>query len=434
MVKLKKILTCVLCVALVASLGGCTTYDNFKHAFIDGGTSDDTQTIKIGVFEPLTGEHKAEGQDEVNGIELANELYPEVCGKKVELVYADNKSDIYTGQTAIEELISANSPSVILGSYGETLTLIAGKAAKAAEIPAISISSTNPLITENNPYYFCATYSQTRQGEALAAFAYNSLEATKVAAIKIDGDDTATAAIKRFTNRYKKLSGSSSNVYGTLTLPTDFNDTESYASVIAELAESGADAVYLALSPSTAIQFMTQAKEAGLTGICYLGTRDWSSEDMTLFINQNKDVEIAFPSEEGQSSETSVSDEFVTAYKEKYGAGTEPSEAATVAFDAYCLALKAIENAYETMQNTDVDELVSEAATEAEGRAAKEELETALASGIPSGTMIRDALLAIEDFEGASGIINYGGSNEATKSITVKHFVNGQEVAAYTVE
>ncbi len=434
MVKFKKILTCVLCVALVASLGGCTTYDNFKHAFIDGGANDDTQTIKIGVFEPLTGEHKAQGQDEVNGIELANELYPEVCGKKVELVYADNKSDIYTGQTAIEELISANSPSVILGSYGETLTLIAGKAAKAASIPAISISSTNPLITENNPYYFCATYSQTRQGEALAAFAYNSLEATKVAAIKIDGDDTATAAIKRFTNRYKKLSGSSSNVYGTLTLPTDSNDTNSYASVIAELADSGADAVYLALSPSTAIQFMTQAKEAGLTGICYLGTRDWSSDDMTLFINQNKDIEIAFPSEEGQASETSVSDEFVAAYKEKYGVGTEPSEAATVAFDAYCLALKAIENAYETMQNTDADALVSEAATEAEGRAAKEQLETALASGIPSGTMIRDALLAIEDFEGASGVINYGGSNEATKSITVKHFVNGQEVVAYTVE
>lgn len=107
-------------VSLAAGLCACTTYNNFKNAFFDDGKEAQERTIKIGVFEPLSGKNKTEGNEELMGIELAHDLYPTVCGKKVELVYGDNKSDIYTGETVIQELISANSPSVILGSYGET--------------------------------------------------------------------------------------------------------------------------------------------------------------------------------------------------------------------------------------------------------------------------------------------------------------------------
>ena len=46
-------------------------------------------TIKIGVFEPMTGATAAGGAMEKEVYDLANELYPEVLGKKVELVYGD---------------------------------------------------------------------------------------------------------------------------------------------------------------------------------------------------------------------------------------------------------------------------------------------------------------------------------------------------------
>ena len=46
-------------------------------------------TIKIGVFEPMTGATAAGGAMEKEGYDLANELYPEVLGMKVELVYGD---------------------------------------------------------------------------------------------------------------------------------------------------------------------------------------------------------------------------------------------------------------------------------------------------------------------------------------------------------
>ena len=233
----KRILSLVLVVCLTAGLTGCTTYTNFKNAFFGTDTVAKEKTIKIGVFEPTSGSMKTQGKEEVMGIELAHDLYPTACGKTVELVYADNKSDMYEAEAAIQELISSSSPSMILGSYGETLSLIAGKYIEAANIPSITISSTNPLITANNPYYFSATYSEARQGDALADFAYLSQNKDMVATVKLENDDTATATIKRFTNRMKKLTENNRCVVGSFTLSTTSAD---YTETIEKIRESGA--------------------------------------------------------------------------------------------------------------------------------------------------------------------------------------------------
>ena len=418
-------------VSLTAGLCACTTYNNFKNAFFDEGKEAQERTIKIGVFEPLSGKNKTEGNEELIGIELAHDLYPTVCGKKVELVYGDNKSDIYTGETVIQELISANSPSVILGSYGETLTLIAGKYAKANNIPAITISSTNPLITTNNDYYFSATYSETRQGDALADFAYTSQKKIVAAAVKTEDDDTATATIKRFTNRFKKLSGKSNSVAGTFTVPKDSTD---YSKTIDDIKASGADTVFVTLSAENSIEFMKQAMDKKLMNVLFLGTRNWNDDKLIKYLKGIDRIQAAFPTEQSQNAETEVSNEFIQAFKAKYGESEEPSARTAVAFDAYCLAIDAISRAYDAMQNMDPDKLTADAATDAEGRTAKEVLQNALETGIPAGEHIRDALSQTKNFQGASGVINYAGKNEATKSITINFIVGGIEQPTYTVE
>lgn len=427
----KKVLACAMTVSLTAGLCACTTYNNFKNAFFDEGKEAQERTIKIGVFEPLSGKNKTEGNEELIGIELAHDLYPTVCGKKVELVYGDNKSDIYTGETVIQELISANSPSVILGSYGETLTLIAGKYAKANNIPAITISSTNPLITTNNDYYFSATYSETRQGDALADFAYTSQKKIVAATVKTEDDDTATATIKRFTNRFKKLSGKSNSVAGTFTVPKDSTD---YSKTIDDIKASGADTVFVTLSAENSIEFMKQAMDKKLMNVLFLGTRNWNDDKLIKYLKGIDRIQAAFPTEQSQNAETEVSNEFIQAFKAKYGESEEPSARTAVAFDAYCLAIDAISRAYDAMQNMDPDKLTADAATDAEGRTAKEVLQNALETGIPAGEHIRDALSQTKNFQGASGVINYAGKNEATKSITINFIVGGIEQPTYTVE
>ena len=427
----KRILSLVLVVCLTAGLTGCTTYTNFKNAFFGTDTVAKEKTIKIGVFEPTSGSMKTQGKEEVMGIELAHDLYPTACGKTVELVYADNKSDMYEAEAAIQELISSSSPSMILGSYGETLSLIAGKYIEAANIPSITISSTNPLITANNPYYFSATYSEARQGDALADFAYLSQNKDMVATVKLENDDTATATIKRFTNRMKKLTENNRCVVGSFTLSTTSAD---YTETIEKIRESGATAVFLAVPPTVAKEFLTQAQEQKLPYMLFLGTRAWGDKDFLEFVKANKQLHIGYPAEQATNNETAMSQKFMEAFRTKYGEDAELSQRTVVAFDAYLLAVTAMDRAMQTVRDTDPDTIAQNSTTDAEARAKKEAWQVAREAGIPSGTQIKDALNGIDNFEGASGVINYKGKNEATKSVSISHIANGTELPAYVSE
>lgn len=427
----KRILSLVLVVCLTTGLTGCTTYTNFKNAFFGTDTVAKEKTIKIGVFEPTSGSMKTQGKEEVMGIELAHDLYPTACGKTVELVYADNKSDMYEAEAAIQELISSSSPSMILGSYGETLSLIAGKYIEAANIPSITISSTNPLITANNPYYFSATYSEARQGDALADFAYLSQNKDMVATVKLENDDTATATIKRFTNRMKKLTENNRCVVGSFTLSTTSAD---YTETIEKIRESGATAVFLAVPPIVAKDFLTQAQEQKLPYMLFLGTRSWGDKDFLEFVKANKQLHIGYPAEQATNNETAMSQKFMEAFRTKYGEDAELSQRTVVAFDAYLLAVTAMDRAMQAVRDTDPDTIAQNSATDAEARAKKEAWQVARETGIPSGTQIKDALNGIDNFEGASGVINYKGKNEATKSVSISHIANGTELPAYVSE
>ena len=57
------------------------------------GVSFGADALKIGVVATVTGQNAFGGQLELEGMQLANKLYPEALGRKIELVIVDNKSD-----------------------------------------------------------------------------------------------------------------------------------------------------------------------------------------------------------------------------------------------------------------------------------------------------------------------------------------------------
>ena len=428
----RKILCAVLILSMMLSLTGCTTYNNFRAAFFTKQTRMiEQQTIKIGVYEAMTGQKSEQGKAEVMGIELAHELYPSVLGRGIELVYADNQSSIYTAEVAIQELLT-QKPAVVLGSCGETLTLMASDYIKAANTPAITISSTNPLITANNEFYFSATFNATRQGDALADYTYTGRGHETVAAVKMYNDDFAMETIKRFTNRMKKLSGNNKCVVGNYNLTMDSND---YSAVIEAIRDSGATAVFLDVPVNTAELFMEQAIAKEVTDVLWLGTREWNDESFLSFVKKHPDLRIAYTSDFSKEAvTTAMSAEFLDAYKAKYGEDAVPAEATAVAFDAYLLALSAITRAQTVAEETTLDDLQEKyAGNDAALRGAIAELDQAQQTGIPTGRHIRMAMEAIKDFAGASGMISYNGKNEATKTITVNAIFNGVEQMAYNV-
>ena len=427
---LRKIISLALVVSLMAGLSGCTTFNNFKNAFFSDGKTETQRTIKIGIYEPMTGQYKEQGKEEIAGIKLAHKLYPSVLGKDIELVYADNKSNMYDGETAIQELLSG-SPSVILGSYGETLTLVASDYIKATNTPAITISSTNPLITVNNPYYFSAAYTETRQGDALAAFAFTSQKKDVVAAVRLANDDAAVATIKRFTNKIKKLTGSGKSAAGNFVISPDSQD---YTETIEKIRSSGAKAVFLAMQPATAKAFMEQCVKNNLTHVLFLGTRSWNDKELLKFLKKNPKLNAAFCAEQPQSGTSELSEIFLKAYKTEYGENSQPTGNMAVAFDAYVMTIRAIEAAYNNLLDSDVEELAAKAGSEGEAMSIRNAYQKAIEDGIPNGTHIKDALNKISDFQGASGVINYNGNNEPTKSISINHIQAGEDMPAYVVK
>ena len=147
---LLRTISCLLTLTLLlCGLSSCTAWDNFYNAFIHKKPQED-KLIRIAVFEPLTGEYASAAADEIAGIELAQKLFPTVLDSTVELVYFDNKSNPDNAKQLAEEIAGDETIKLVLGSYGNTMTVAAGDIFEEAGLPAIAITCTNPLITNTN--------------------------------------------------------------------------------------------------------------------------------------------------------------------------------------------------------------------------------------------------------------------------------------------
>ena len=137
---MKKLLAIVLAAAaLCLCLAGC------------GGTSaGGEKVVKIGIFEPASGANGAGGKQETLGIEYAQSVQPtvEINGEtyKVELVEVDNQSADDKAVTAAADLVN-KGVSVVLGSYGSSVSIAASPTFKEANIPAIGVTCTYAHVT-----------------------------------------------------------------------------------------------------------------------------------------------------------------------------------------------------------------------------------------------------------------------------------------------
>lgn len=84
------------------------------------------KVIKIGVFEPASGDSASGGKKEMLGMQYANSETPTVTvgGEeyKVELVYCDNGSSTGQGPHRASQLVS-EGVAMVLGSYGSGVSI-----------------------------------------------------------------------------------------------------------------------------------------------------------------------------------------------------------------------------------------------------------------------------------------------------------------------
>ena len=107
-------LSCALSLSLLAGCGGDT---GSQGGTSNGETGSGDKVVKIGVFEPQSGDNGAGGKQEILGMQYAHSLTPtvEIGGETytVELEYADNQSANDKAPSAAQTLVSAGC-SVVL--------------------------------------------------------------------------------------------------------------------------------------------------------------------------------------------------------------------------------------------------------------------------------------------------------------------------------
>ncbi len=307
--------------------------------------------VKIGVFEPVTGENGGGGFQEVLGMRYANQVVPtvDVGGKtyKVELVEVDNKSDKTEAVTAAQSLI-ASGVSAVLGSYGSGVSIAAGGIFADAQVAAIGASCTNPQVTLGNDYYFRVCFLDPFQGTVMANYAFQ--DGAKTAAVITQlGDDYSSGLGNFFLKAFKALAGDAAVVADEQfqTNQTDFK------AILTNIKAANPDVIFAPSSIATAPLLIKQARELGITAKTMAGDT-W--ENVTIIENAGEAAEGVTLSTFFDEADPTAAD-FVKGFKEYLNANPESLEknggegvaaVSALGYDAYMTAIAAIQAAGST--------------------------------------------------------------------------------------
>ena len=335
---MKKLFALVLALVMVLGLVAC-----------GGGGEEEAsgeKVVKIGVFEPMSGDNGAGGKQEVLGMQYANYLTPEVeiAGEtyKVELVYADNASSNDKAPTAAQNLIS-EGVSIVLGSYGSGVSIAAGDTFLAAGVPAMGVTCTNPQVTSECDVYYRICFLDPFQGTVLANYAKNELGATKAYCLAKQGDDYSGGLV----NYFMKAFGEANCVSETFP-----EGTSDYSTYITNAQNQGCDVFFSPVSTEAAAQIIAKA-DAQALGMPILAGDTWDS-NVILEAAKGTGVEVCVTTfyQEGANAEF---DSGIKAWMNSdatalanNGGNDELAAVTAMGYDAYYMALAALQAAGST--------------------------------------------------------------------------------------
>lgn len=212
-------------------------------------------TIKIGVFEPITGSYAGGGAMELEGFQLANELYPEVLGKKIELVVSDSKSDKVEASMAAQSLVDKDVVAV-LGSYSSGLSLAGADVFATSGMPALAATSTNPMLTMDNDWYARICFIDPFQGTMLARYSVEA-EYKNIAIIQEIESEYAVGLVNYFEQELANHEGY------TVTSKGNFvNSDQDFTTLLTDAMSKSPDVIFTSVgyAPSAAL-IIKQARE-----------------------------------------------------------------------------------------------------------------------------------------------------------------------------
>jgi branched-chain amino acid transport system substrate-binding protein len=253
-------------------------------ALIGSGAQAQSDTVKIGVILPMTGQQASTGRQ----IDAAIKLWVaqngnKAGGKKVEIIIKDDGSLPDATRRLAQELV-VNDKVVALAGFGITPSaMAAAPIATQSKTPLVVMAAATSSITEASPYVVRTSFTLPQVSVGLAEWA-SANKIKKVVSLVADYGPGYDAE-KFFAERILFNGG---QVIEKLRTPLRAPD---FAPVLQKVRDANPDALFVFLPSGQGAAFMKQFGERGLdkAGIRLIATGDVTDDDQ---LNDMGDVAI----------------------------------------------------------------------------------------------------------------------------------------------
>ena len=355
MKKLTKLLSLVLCLAMLFSLAACaskddTTTDTSSDTTDTADTtSDGEKTVRLGLIGPMTGDNANYGTSTRDGAQIAVDEINEaggVNGYTFVLDTQDSQGDPDSAVSAYGKLMDSGM-NVSLGCVlsGEAQSVIT--AAVEDGILIVTPTSSAVACIEGNPNAFRVCFNDAAQGTASADYIADNNLGTKIAVFYQSDIDYSAGLYETFqaeaANRGLEIVEEQTFTAGS---NTDFSTQ------INAIRDSGCDLVFLPIYAAEAATFLTQA--AGkLDGITFFGC-DGMDGIQTKVSDTSLIEGLMMLTPFAADAEDAATQSFVEKYVPVHG--TEPDQFAADGYDAVYIVKAAMEQCGKTPADADFNE------------------------------------------------------------------------------
>jgi len=358
----------------------------FLMVFALTGGAFAADTVKIGVYLPLTGQMAFGGQLELEGVQMAHKEMPTVLGKKVEIFVVDNKSDKVEAANAVKRLIEKEKVVAIIGTYGSSLAMAGGEVAEKAKVPMVGTSCTNPLVTQGKKFSFRVCFIDPFQGAGAATYAYKDLK-LKTAALLVDiSNDYSVGLASFFTKSFTKLGG---QIVANLKYQAGDQD---FTAQLTEIASKKPDVLFIPSYFAEGAIIMKQVKELGAK-FQVMGGDAMDNPQIVEIGGAAVEgfVHTTFPYDPSMKNMSPMAKKFTENWKKAFPS-KEPNVNAALGYDTYLLVLDAIKRA-----------------------------------GKAEPAAITKALAATKGFEGVTGSTTINATHDAEKPVGLVQIKDGKK-------
>lgn len=348
-----------------------------------------TETIKIGINAPITGDIPKVGE----GSKFAAEMWLEdieaaggldIGGTKyvVELVIEDNESKAESATKANTKMITQDEVLVIVGPQSSKQAVPAGEVANNYSTPMVSPWSTNPATTLDRPWVFRGCFLDPFQGPVVANFVTDEFGFSKAAVLYDVASDYPKGLAENFKTAWEKLHGEGSVVaYESFTT----KDTD-FSAQLTTIVGSGAEFFFTPQYYNEVALIVQQAHELGWDAPI-VGSDSWGSAETVELCGEDC-YGLFFTTHYAAAGATGATKAFIDRYEAAHG--YVPDDVGALTWDSLNLVQMAIENCGEITGDIAVDR-----------------------------ACVRDALASIKNFPGITGEMTFTEEGDPIKCAVI---------------